>query len=327
MSCMYRIANFDKNKFHSRYNLSRFGKSNNSYRCGQCMNCRIQSSMELSWFSNLELQSCYKKGLSSSFCTITYSDSFLPLVRCGNEITCTLRQDDLSKFFKRSRQWLKRKKIDIPLRMVSCGEYGDKLGRSHYHFILFGMPPSLADSMISSNWSYGLIDVGILTSGGVNYVCKYITKAPRGKLAESLFDSKGLERPFLVHSQNLGSDWILEHLQELYDNNFCYLDSGKLVPVPSYLRKKLDSTSEFDRITFNRKLKTEATIHGFDSVDDYQNIKSYNTEKMLIDYARSQGIPVESQSDYSSAIVLNTIKSDSDLIKSFALEALDPIPF
>lgn len=327
MACLYRINKFDRNKFHARYNLSRSNKSVFSFRCGQCMNCRLQSCMELSWFSNLELLSCYKKGLSSSFCTITYSDAFLPLVRCGSEINCSLRKSDLQNFFKRSRQWLKRNKIDFPLKMVACGEYGLDRGRSHYHFILFGLHPSLADSMISSNWSYGIIDVGILTCGGLNYVCKYLTKSPRGKLAESLFDSKGIERPFLVHSNNLGYDWIIDHLQELYDNNYCYLDSGKYVSIPAYLRKKLDSTSEFDRSSYLAKLKTEARVHGFSDVDDFQNIKSYNTEKMLIDYARSQGYPVDSQSDYSSSVVLNTIKADSDLIKSFALEALDPIPF
>lgn len=325
MSCQYLVYKNDNNVFHRSYNKS--NSKFTQFRCGQCMNCRVQSSMELSWYSNLELQSCYKRGLSSSFCTLTYSDAFVPLVRVGNKLECSLREKDLSDFWKRSRQWLKCKGYNNKLTFISCGEYGDKFSRSHYHFVLFGIHPVLADLFISNNWHFGIFQSGMLTSGGINYVCKYMTKAPRGKLAKELFDDKGIERPFLHHSANLGSDWIIEHYDEIVENGFKYYDNGQWHNIPSYLRRKLDSFSEFDRGSFFKSEKIKARQAGFDSVEDYQRIKAYNTEHMLIDYARSQGVPVDSPSNFSSSIALNTTRMSRDLMESFVSEALDPIQF
>ena len=61
----------------------------------------------------------------NTFLTLTYNDQELP---AGE----TLVPTDLQKFWKRFR------KNHSPVRYYSCGEYGDRTGRPHYHACAFG---------------------------------------------------------------------------------------------------------------------------------------------------------------------------------------------
>ena len=66
------------------------------------------------------------------FGTLTYDDENLPRTEEGH---LTVRIDDGSAFIKRLRKNSGRK-----LRYFISSEYGDKTGRPHLHFIIFGLP-------------------------------------------------------------------------------------------------------------------------------------------------------------------------------------------
>lgn len=263
--------------------------------CGQCMNCRIQRSMSLSFLSNLEIQKNYALGRSSSFVTLTYDDAHLPFFETPTGLEPGLCKKDLQNFFKRFREILRKFGYkDNSYKLVACGELGDKFNRPHYHFVAIGLNETLVDYASSRAWKFGLIDVGVLFAGGLNYVCKYMTKAPRGKLADELYTSRGLEKPFLNHSIGLGDSWLFKNLPELIDNNWQYYDDGILHPLPSYVRRKLDLATTFDFISLKKILEVSAHAHGYQTYNDYKKVKSYNAEKMAIDASRVAGVPVQS---------------------------------
>ena len=297
--------------------------------CGQCMNCRLSKSMQLSFLSNLELQKQYRLNKSSSFVTLTYSDASIPFVRSDCKLIPTIRKSDLQDFFKRFRYHLNGLGYtDNDFKVVSCAEYGDKFNRPHFHFCLLGINSTLADYVTAESWQHkGLIDSGVLFAGGINYVSKYMTKSPTGKLADVLYTSKGLEKPFLTHSIGIGDKWLSEHLLELQENNYCYYNAGQRVPLPPYIRRKLDSAKLFDVVRQRQDLQEIAQRNGFKDSLEFQKVKSFNCEKMLIDYSRQKGVPVPNMSVFHHENIYNIddvlSRSVSPLIKSFASEALD----
>lgn len=285
--------------------------------------------MRLSFLCNLELQKQYKLNKSSSFVTLTYSDASIPFVRSDCKLIPTIRKSDLQDFFKRFRYHLNGLGYnDHDFKVVSCFEYGDQFNRPHIHFCLLGINSTLADYVSAESWQHkGIIDTGVLFAGGINYVSKYMTKSPSGKLADVLYTSKGLEKPFLTHSIGIGDKWLSEHLLELQENNYCYYNAGQRVPLPPYIRRKLDSAKLFDVVRQRQDLQEIAQRNGFKDSLEFQKVKSFNCEKMLIDYSRQKGVPVPNMSVFHSENVYNIddvlSRSVNPLIKSFVSEALD----
>lgn len=63
----------------------------------------------------------------SCFVTLTYDDEHMPY---GGDLHYRHFQLFLKKL---------RKRLGRPVRYFMCGEYGDRLGRPHYHAILIGV--------------------------------------------------------------------------------------------------------------------------------------------------------------------------------------------
>lgn len=295
--------------------------------CGQCMNCRLQKSLALSFVCNLELQKMYRLNKSSSFITLTYDDVHVPLVSTSAGITPTLVKSDFQKFMKRFREILRPLGYkDNSYKIVACGEYGDKFGRPHFHFCAIGLNSLLSEYAVDRSWKLGLSDVGVLYAGGLNYVTKYMTKAVTGKQADVLYTDNGLEKPFVTHSVRIGDDWLQSHIEELMDNNWCYLNAGVLTPLPASVRRRLDIFKTLSAPDMRKLINSIAVRNGFDDVSDYKKITSFNAERMLIDYNRSKGIPCDSIS-IASAVEIYDINEPklfvNPLIKDFATMALD----
>lgn len=100
---------------------------------------------------------------SSIFVTLTYSNDFLP--KDGQ-----LSKRDLQLFLKRLR-----KRIDKKIRYFSCGEYGERSHRPHYHLIIWGIDESYRDDILVS-WGKGLIDVKTALPSAFRYVAGYVVK-------------------------------------------------------------------------------------------------------------------------------------------------------
>lgn len=94
----------------------------------------------------------------ASFVTLTYADEKLP---AGN----TLSREHWREFTK-----------GIGYRYFGCGEYGEKFGRPHYHFILFGLDPLLAEAFCAARWPYGFVSVRPVLPAHFGYVAAYTVK-------------------------------------------------------------------------------------------------------------------------------------------------------
>lgn len=90
------------------------------------------------------------------------------------------------------RDWLKRYRKRVSPRRVryyAAFEYGDLLGRPHFHVALFGAPTCQLSGIkvrgvcqcatcldVRETWKHGFVSVGILTPASAMYIAKYVIK-------------------------------------------------------------------------------------------------------------------------------------------------------
>ena len=104
-----------------------------------------------------------------------------------------------SCFLKR----LRRAYPDAVIRYFGCGEYGEELGRPHYHLCIFGFdfPDKVFHKMscgfklyrsetLNKLWSHGHCLIGALTFESAGYVARYCTKKVTGALADDHYKGR-----------------------------------------------------------------------------------------------------------------------------------------
>jgi hypothetical protein len=145
---------------------------------------------------------------SIAFLTLTYAPEKLS--------TSSIRKRDMQLFWKRLRE-----SIQTPIRYFSCGEYGSKNGRPHYHAICWGLPNrairlSLArshqtKSPIFKAWRNGFVTVRLPDIKNLRYVAKYTTKAAHERLKKKFYGIESeLEPPWFLMSRRpgIGMNWL-----------------------------------------------------------------------------------------------------------------------
>ncbi|QCS37196.1 replication initiation protein [Tortoise microvirus 67] len=279
--------------------------------CRHCANCRMAKQITLNFAIGHALQDCYSRGGSASFVTMTYADQFLP-------DNGSLRSKDFTNWLKGARTKLFRRKIDLPFKYLAAGEYGGKLGRPHYHCILIGIPRPVAEGVFRPLWRHGHCQTEVLGSGGVRYVSEYISKQIGGRLAEQMYDAKGLERPFMRRSVNFCDDWILKNYADLVSNGWLFKSRGKMRPVPSYYVHKYFGDVDLHFLAQERNLAAKRAKM---SLTDYEFMRNYTLEGMSHRASRAKGVASD-----SSSYDLMPFHSSCD-IASLVKDALDPVPF
>lgn len=107
----------------------RFAISKLVVPCGGCVGCRLKRAGEWAVRGTHE-SSLY---LDNSFITLTYDDKRLPFREEGQlPANVGLHYPDFQDFMYRLRD-----RFGSGIRFICAGEYGDKLGRPHFHAILF----------------------------------------------------------------------------------------------------------------------------------------------------------------------------------------------
>ncbi|QCS36789.1 replication initiation protein [Tortoise microvirus 104] len=245
--------------------------------CRHCHNCRSRKVNDLMFKAQVEAYYAYKKDKGCTFVTLTYADELIP----ANGSLC---YDDFDKFNKRIKYYLK----GIPYHYIACGEYGDSLGRPHYHVCFIGLDVGQIDKLIRKTWQYGLVQTGALRQGGLRYITKYMSKQISQKKWEEL--NPDLEKPFITASQRMAYDYIQENLEELSVNNWQYKKGSKLLPLPRYLVKKLKG--QVDSLPALQNLQKEAQKSN-ENIYDYQRIIAFAKERMMQAQLRQQGQPQE----------------------------------
>lgn len=227
--------------------------------CGQCLFCRINKKRD--WISRLLLEAASHE--KNQFWTLTYEDTALPTatppvggtdaarkahlqqLTGGRHLAVgsqpgTLFKPDLAKFFKRYR------KNYGEFRYYAVGEYGEKLGRPHYHVLAFGTDLPLPE--LQRTWGLGAVHIGDVESASIQYCVEYALKTDK---AQSLIDLRR-QPEFAVMSRNpgIGSYAIGEFRQAILRSE--PLPTGELLipdtfrvlgreyAVPRFIRNELE---------------------------------------------------------------------------------------
>lgn len=216
--------------------------------CRQCTGCRLDQSRE--WAvrcvneARMYEQNC--------FITLTYNEEKLP----EDE---GLQLDHVQRFMKRLR-----KKVGKKLKYFSCGEYGDKNLRPHYHMLLFNYDfddkkyfrtTKNGDKLYTSQklddlWidtddkkSLGFATLGELTFKSAGYTARYCLKKRNGIKAFTRYAEMDYvtgkviawRKPdYSAQSNGLGLTYLKKYLYEVYPDDFIIVDGVRHPPPKFY---------------------------------------------------------------------------------------------
>lgn len=244
--------------------------------CGRCYLCKVNIARE--WAVRLEHESRYYE--SSCFITLTFDDDHLP-------DRYSVRKRDVQLYLKRMRKDISPVKI----RYFGIGDYGDELYRPHYHLIIFGWEPSLADLQESSRksgrvyyssgcvsrwWPFGYNTVGTVTGKSCTYVTRYLLAKSNDKLPDQL-------PRFRMMSKGLGLKYALEHSDEIKRDLVCKT-AGKPVGLPLYYRRKLEIPTEdmhMRSMAVSAAYNAKIALLGIDNEDGYDYFLEQMRQKEL----------------------------------------------
>lgn len=310
--------------------------------CGDCLLCREKRSMELLYYSTCEVLSQQKRGLQTTFVTLTYSDDNLPLSWCAGDSDWrispakdvpfshlfqkpvpSLCRADFRDFNKRFRYYVEKfYGKGFPYKFLCTGEYGDLGSRPHFHFIAYGLSPTQVERCAYPAWNgRGHIDISPLGSAGTNYLVGYCSSLPTRNAVKIMFDDAHRERPFMHHSKNLGSDVLNQDVQSFLDTGVGSTLSGKEVPLPSYIRRKFSRSFDFRKWYYNHKKLLEIS-----NMTEEQF--KYIRYQSALERVRRKGIASFDESD--ARTLYKPVASSCnvhDLAYEASLEDLNQIPF
>lgn len=238
--------------------------------CGQCIGCRLEKSRQ--WAIRcLHEASLYER---NSFVTLTYNDAHLP-----EDGSLSLRH--LQLFMKRLRR-----KHGVGIRFYACGEYGDQLGRPHYHICLFNFEPPDKKPFKESNgqtlytsedldslWGQGYTLTGDVTFKSAAYVARYIMKKVTGPGANKHYETVDpvtgeihQRKPeFTTQSKRpgLGKEWLNKFKTDVYPDDFIVVNNKKMRP-PRFYDKQFEITNA-DHFLLLKRRRTRAAIKHADN--------------------------------------------------------------
>lgn len=221
--------------------------------CGKCIAC--EQNKRATWAARMEKESQF---FDTYFVTLTYNEECCP---------DQLVKKDLQDFFKRLRKFLK-------IRYFACGEYGDRFGRPHYHFIGFcckgSCTPDQFSDFVNRSWQKGFIKVDPASLDRFRYVAKYICKSffyP--------FVVQDKQPPFALMSRRpgIGLKWLESSFA--YNLDFLTLSDGSKIGTPRYFLDKMDPVLS-TRIRTDKLLNSVRTESFYRRLygSNYENLKS-----------------------------------------------------
>jgi len=230
-----------------RKGLKPLGDNNLMLPCGKCMGCRLEKSRQ--WAVRcLHESRMYDE---NCFITLTYAPEHLP--KDGS-----LVRKHMQDFIKRLRFKFRDRKI----RVFYCGEYGDKLGRPHYHACLFNFDFSdkkyfcmiqgnihYESAILSDLWPFGHSSVSDFTFETAAYVARYCTKKINGKDAVEHYQGKVPEFAGMSLKPGIGKLWFDKYAKtDLLPHDNLVVRGAKCKPPRYYdvLRERFDPEGMLD---------------------------------------------------------------------------------
>lgn len=223
--------------------------------CGQCVGCRIDRSRE--WAVRCTHEASLHK--ENCFLTLTYAET---------EDNPSLDHRDFQLFMKSLR-----KKAGKKLTYYMCGEYGQdqedvkngvkkpRLGRKHYHAIIFGYDFKdkklwkitkqkerlYRSKTLEQLWKHGYSTTASVTWNSSAYVSRYIMKKQSGDYSEEHYritnkttgESIEVKPEYTQMSTKpgIGKKWLEKYWKDIYPSDQCLIKtkSGiKKFKVPRY---------------------------------------------------------------------------------------------
>lgn len=210
--------------------------------CGRCIGCRLERSRM--WAVRCVHEA--KMHEENCFLTLTYAPEHLPE---GG----TLVPAHFQKFLKRLRKRISPRRISY----FHCGEYGDDLGRPHYHALLFGYDfpdkvpsrrsksghPTWSSEILDKTWGFGDCNIGVLNFETAAYTARYALKKITGDTAEAHYGGRHPEYATMSTKPAIGKRWIDQHIDQVYRRDRIVVNGVEQLP-PRYYDKILRRRDE-----------------------------------------------------------------------------------
>lgn len=244
--------------------------------CGRCVGCRIDYAA--SWEVRMmhESQSHEQNGVI----TLTYDPGNLPA-------DGSLMYPDFQLFMRKLRKHFKPRKI----RFFVAGEYGDALGRPHFHAALFNCAfledrkllrrgdfgAAYTSVTLEKLWSHGLSEVSDLTPQYANYVARYITKKITGDKADEHYRTLNMDTGELTWKvaefchmslkPGIGAEWFKRYHGDVYPRDQV-IARGARKRVPRYYDKLYKRINPADLEEIKESRSSRARERYLDNTDE-----------------------------------------------------------
>lgn len=207
--------------------------------CGRCIGCRLERSRQ--WAIRLVHEGSLHE--EKCFLTLTYDPAHYPP-------DGSLDVAEFQRFMKR----LRKRVAPTKLRFFHCGEYGERLGRPHYHCILFGFSfpdkklfrrgsePSLhlyTSELLSELWPLGFSTIGQVTFESAAYVARYVVKKWLGPGAAEHYSGRKPEYTTMSRRPGIGSAWLEKFQSDVFPADEVVLRGRKMAP-PKFYRQRYE---------------------------------------------------------------------------------------
>lgn len=210
--------------------------------CSKCIDCKLVYSRD--WAIRCVHEAQMHK--VNCFVTLTFNDKYLP-------VDGSLDVLDFQLFMKRLR-----KKFSVPIRYFHAGEYGGKLGRPHYHALLFGLdfPDKILKTVrlgnrvyeskaLSEVWPFGFHSIGDVSFASASYVARYCVKKVNGSSSDEHYVIKSsgvLRKPeytTMSRRPGIGASWFRKFKSDVFPSDQVVFD-GKVFKPPRFYDNLLD---------------------------------------------------------------------------------------
>lgn len=202
----------------------------------------------------------------SVFLTLTYAPQFLPTGR-------TLVKKHLQDFFKRLRARLRYYNgyygtfnDDNYISHFSCGEYGSRRKRPHYHSIIFGLICNKELlKLIRDCWKFGFVKLKPTIKRRFGYVAKYCVK-------ETATVLNGVPEFVIMSRKNaIGKRFLKQNEENVYQNQGKIKIGKTIFYVPTQLIRRY-----LDKEYLDKRTVVYNVVAG-KQYDDTQWLSFYNT--------------------------------------------------
>lgn len=233
--------------------------------CGQCVGCRLERSRQ--WAIRcMHEASLYDR---NCFLTLTFDRAHLP-------VDGSLSVRTFQLFMKK----LRRAYAGSNIRFFHCGEYGERLGRPHYHACIFNFdfPDkylwSVRDEFryyrspsLEKIWSHGFALISDVTFESAAYVARYIMKKVTGVSADGHY--QGLKPEYVTMSRRpgIGKKWFDKFKDDLYPHDYALVRGMKVRPPKFYdSQYEISDPEEFKKVKQARVSRATVMVPAFNDV-------------------------------------------------------------